>query len=220
MRAQLKLYAKRLALVLGTLVLLALLGEGAVRLFTDTPPALLVRDPVVGRRYVRSWEGGVYSAEADREILLRFNSHGFRDPERPIDKPAGVHRLALLGDSMVAALEVDEADTLARRLEGMLRRSHPDMKWEVQNWGVSGSDLAQELVLYQGLVRRFSPDLVLLCYYVGNDFPVTYRPVWFDVDAQGELHAVPRSATRAHFSSWLNRSSRLYRFWLGRSLAV
>ena len=209
-------------LVRGTLVsltaLMASLGvfEVIVRMTTDTIPPLTVRDALLGRRYVQAFEKRVYVPEAEREILLRFNELGFRGDDRPYEKPEGVKRVALLGDSMIAALTVEENETAAKLLEAMLNEGDQETTWEVMNFGVSGSSTGQELVLYREIVSKFDPDVVLCCYFVGNDLAdncrrMTSSPrIYFELDENGELEQQPLAAGRAALSEALNRHSRLY----------
>ena len=214
--SRLKRLAKKLALLACTLLVTVVFAEVAVRLFTDTVPPLIVKDPVIGRHYEPGFEGRVYVAESDRKILLRFNDVGFRGPDRPMKKPEGVCRVAVLGDSMIASVAVEEEDTMVCRLEKMLNRSHPQVKWEVLNFGVSGSSPGQEMVLYRELVARFDPDVVLCAYFVGNDLAdnssrLSNNPrIYFDMDETGQLQQLPFSAERANVSYYLNRCSRFY----------
>ena len=209
-------FAKRLALLGGTVLLLALCAEIFTRLFTDTIPPLTVKDPLVGQHYIRSFEATVYVPEADRKVLLRFNRAGFRGPDRPFEKPEGVRRIAILGDSMVASMGVDEEDTMVCRLERMLNESHPEVKWEVFNFGVSGASPGQEMVLYRELVSRWDPDVVLCGFFVGNDLAdncsrLSHNPrIYFDLDDDGNLYQLPFSAKRASVNYFLNRYSRFY----------
>ena len=195
-------------------------------LFSDVVPPLLVGDPVLGKRYLESFDESVYVPEADRKIRLRFNNVGFRGPDWPLKKPPGVRRIAVLGDSMIASVAVDEADTLVGQLQQLLDRSHPETKWEVMNFGVAGASPAQEMVLYRELVSRFDPDIVLCAFFVGNDLSDNSRRlsnnprIYFDVDASGKLHQLPFSAERVRASAWLNRYSRFYVWQKGAMRAV
>ena len=96
----------RLAALLGSLVVALLLAEVGIRLFTHTHAPILLRDPAVSVRHVRSFDGQHFSEEAGRLVPVRFNREGFRGADLPYEKPSGVRRVAVLGDSMVAALEV------------------------------------------------------------------------------------------------------------------
>jgi len=215
-RFRLKRLLGKLALLACTLLVLLAGAEIATRLLTNTIPPLTVKDSVIGQHYVPSFNETVYVPEAEREVALRFNRWGFRGPDWPREKPEGVRRVAVLGDSMIASLAVDEKDTLVCRLQRLLDQSHPEVKWEVLNFGVSGASPGQELVLYRELASRWSPDIVLCAYFVGNDLAdncrrLSHNPrIYFDLDSQGKLHQVPFSASKAKASYYMNRYSRFY----------
>lgn len=226
-------FLPKLLVSLGVLVALLLVGEVLVRLLTDTAPPIVVRDAEVGRRFIASYEGEVYDIESEREVPLRFNSLGLRGPEPSPTPEPGVVRVAVLGDSMIAAVAVDEEDTLVHHLQGLLEASHPGVTWEVVNCGILGSSTGQELVLYRKVVRDLAPDLVLCGFFAGNDLAdnsrhMTSNPrIYFDFDERGELVQLPYSVKRAAASRWLNRNSRLYvwqkerkfRFKVGKAAA-
>lgn len=207
---------KRLLLLGVTLLMLLALGEIGLRLFSRTVPPLVEKDPLIGQRYLRSFSAEIYVPEAQRVVAVRFNSQGFRGPDRPREKPGNARRVAVLGDSMIASLGVNEQDTFVCRLEELLRRSHPQWQWEVLNYGVSGASPGQELALYRELVHQWRPDIVLGCFFTGNDLADNCRRlsnnprIYFDLDEHGQLQQLPYSAERAAVSAWLNRHSRLY----------
>lgn len=208
--------AQNLALLLATLVLGLGLLEIATRLFTNMPPELGRRDAVLGKTYRPGFRGKVYVEESRRKVFLRFNRDGFRGEDLPQEPPPGSRRVAVLGDSFVASVACDEDDTCVRRLQGQLDESHPQVRWDVMNFGVSGSSTGQELVLYRELVSRYHPDVVLCAYYVGNDFTdnstrfSTNPRIYFDLDDHGNLVQLPFSAARRRLSAWLNAHSRFY----------
>jgi tetratricopeptide (TPR) repeat protein len=94
------------------------------------------------------------------------NSHGQRDIDRQIEKPPGVRRILLLGDSVVESLEVVELDDLMNRQLEML---YLDGKTEVLNFGVNGYCTLAEVELLRTKGLKFDPDLVVLVF-VANDF--------------------------------------------------
>src|SRR5262245_34453654 len=71
--------AGRAAFVAFGLVVALGLGEIALRIFGHEGPVYTIRDPVIGRRYTRSWEGDCYVEESERVVHLRFNREGMRD---------------------------------------------------------------------------------------------------------------------------------------------
>lgn len=198
----------------GVAVALAFL-EVALRLFDDRGPSLFVKDTLVGSRYLPGYDGRPWIEEAGRRVHLRFNRLGFRGPDLDLEKATGARRLALLGDSFVAAVGVDEAETLAARLQGSLRRTTGE-SWEVLSFGVGAYSTAQSLLVWRHFARDFQPDLVVLAFYNGNDlwdnderltnFP---RP-YFRLEGDDRLVEKPLSAAQVRSSNWLNRHSRLY----------
>ncbi len=207
-------FASKLALALATTALLFGILEVATRTFSDLDRSLTVADPTVGRRYIAGFAGEIYVPEAGRRVLLRFHRDGFRGPDRPYEKPPEVRRVALVGDSFVLAAGVDEGRTMVGGLEALLNERRPEHRWEVMNFGVSGSSTGQELALYRAVVRRYRPDVVVCAFAVINDLAdssprlSSSAALYFDLDERGELVQLPvRAAER---SSWLNRHSRFY----------
>lgn len=207
--AKVSLLAATMALVMVTL-------EIATRLLSDVVPPLLVAHPVVCKTYLPGFEGDVYVDECDRHVHLRFQNDGFRGPERSVEKPSGVRRAAVLGDSMIAAIATDESQTLVEQLQALLNAEGGDVTWEVMNFGVSGSSPGQQLVLYRNIVAKYQPDVVLCAFFVGNDLSDmssrigTNPHLYFDVDEQDRLFQEPYSSARATATQWLNRHSRFY----------
>ena len=217
-----KLIIGRLALMVGSLAISLAILEIGTRMFTTDNVPLLMKDPEVGLRFKRSFSGDLYDSEARRNVFMRTNRDGFRGPDRPLEKPAGVRRVAVLGDSMIAAVGVEEQDTLCVQLEKRLNESHPDHTWEVLNFGVNASSPGQELVLYQKLVAGYQPDIVICAFFVENDLADnSYRMsssnrIYLDLDEEDNLYQRPFSAQRAVASQWLNRYSRFY-LWQKRA---
>jgi len=118
-----------LALAAVSLSLSLVAAEAGARLLTRTCPSLLVADPVVGKRLLAGFASRVYVPECDCEVEVRTNRDGLRGPDRPDAKPPGVRRVALVGDSMVAAIATAEEYTLAQSLEKRLRASRLDATW-------------------------------------------------------------------------------------------
>ena len=149
-------------------------------------------------------------------MLLRFNRLGFRGPDHDERKAPGVRRIVVLGDSFVASVGVDEPDTMVARLEAMLRDGGRGATWEVLNFGVSGYSTAQSLLVWRHIANRFEPDVVVLCFFLGND-PIDnssrlsryFRP-YFRLDPAGQLVEEPFARARADLNAWLDEHSRLY----------
>lgn len=101
---------------------------------------------------------------------LTFNSQGMHDTGHSFNKPANTFRILLLGDSFIQAVQVSEAESAHQILEDYLNRQVEQPNFEVISSGVVNWGTNQQLVYYREFGRRFEPDLVLLAFYIGNDF--------------------------------------------------
>lgn len=121
---------------------------------------------------------------SEYSVHLEFNSHGMRGPERSYQKPAGVTRTLLLGDSYTEGYTVPEPDSVRAVLERELTGSGCS-RHEVFNGGPIGYSTDQEYFFYLDEGRRFSPDVtvVLFCWndLYFNTTGAQGKP-YFDVD--------------------------------------
>ncbi len=120
---------------------------------------------------LRGWSpipgvSGLWMTEG--EAFIENNDEGFRDRHHAVDKPKGVMRLAVLGDSMSEALAVPLEKTypsiLEHKLSACLAR-----QVEVLNFSVSGYGTAQQRQTLRHNVLKYKPDIVLLAFFTGND---------------------------------------------------
>lgn len=214
----------RLALLALGVVLALLLAEGALRLVGHEGPTGTFRDREVGRRFARSWSGEVFVEEAGRPVHLAFNAEGVRDRDWPAQPAPGALRVAVLGDSMVAALATDAGRrfTALEALPGA-GGGAGGQPLEVQNWGVSGSSPALATRLLEARVLRGHPHVVVLCWFVGNDLADDWPPLGgrrfqaAAIDPRGGLTWLPLAEETRPASEWLACHSRLYT-WQKRML--
>jgi len=101
------------------------------------------------------------------DYVFRTNSLGLRGPDIPFDKPEGIRRIAVIGDSFVAGTGVSDASVFTVKLQERLREAGNGV--QVINVGRTGSSTIREYDLYRLIARRFQPDIVLLVFFLGND---------------------------------------------------
>jgi hypothetical protein len=128
---------------------------------------LLTRHARLGSIPRANLDGRMTFGGHERIVHITTNSLGLRGPELA-PKPAGVRRVLALGDSFTFGHAVEAAETWPAVLEQLLNaRGGP--RWEVVNAGVGGYGTGQELLLYDELESRVTPDLVVLGFAVVND---------------------------------------------------
>lgn len=123
-----------------------------------------------------------------------FNSHGFRDAERTWKKPPNTYRILVLGDSFVEAFNVPLERTFPALLEAKLNAASSSRRFEVLALGQSGFGTADEYMRYVNYGVRYSPDMVILAFFTGNDVRDNSRFLsrdwirfYFVIDEQGRL---------------------------------
>ncbi len=227
--------AFRLVAVSFAVMLSLLCLELALRL-AGVGSSILEKHEVLGQRYTPNLKRQVYVEEAKALVDIRTNSLGFREREIQPRSAVTGDRIAVLGDSFVAGTAVPESQTMCRSLERMVREHassspmdlpHSDALAddEVLNFGVSGFGTANELLTWRTVVRQTKPDVVILCFFNGNDLADNSgqlsganRPVFKlsepeqgkNVPLADRLTLVPMSKTRTNCSRGLAEFSRLY----------
>jgi hypothetical protein len=129
-------------------------------------------DPETGWSLQPGATGRWFNPPYEYDVDIAINSQGLRDVERGgYDKPAGVFRILLLGDSYVEGLRVPLEQTFGKTLEAELNAGAPaGQRYEVVNAGVSGWGTDQQLLWLRNEGAKYQPDLVLLSFFPGNDF--------------------------------------------------
>jgi lysophospholipase L1-like esterase len=117
-------------------------------------------------------------------VPFQTNTHGLRDKEYPIDKPDGVFRVAVLGDSFTLPSGVAIEDAFHSVLEDRLSAGNELVRYEFINFAVGAYTLQQYLSAIRHKAMEYDPDLILIGFCAGNDhkvflphrFPDRYRP--------------------------------------------
>lgn len=158
----------RLGLLGGSLMMALVCVELGLRLTGFNMPVPIQRDPHRGYAYRPNIE---WEHSSEGRARIRTNSFGFRDDEWAIDKPSDTVRIAVLGDSFVEALQVDEEERFTELMQAKLTEAglFRGRRIEVMNFGISGYGTAQELQTWRHEVRQFQPDFVILSVLTAND---------------------------------------------------
>ena len=104
-------------------------------------------------------------------VRVTTNSQGLRDREYSLEKPPGVYRIVMLGDSTTLGWGVPAQQTVAKILERRLNQAG-GQRFEVLNAGVGNYGTVQEVTHYKTYDRAFHPDLVILEYFINDVEPV------------------------------------------------
>jgi hypothetical protein len=151
-----------------SLAVALILSELALWLFGFDYAPFYRPDPITGlglRPNASGWQ------HREGRAYISINSAGMRDRDRPVRKPAGTYRIAVLGDSYTEGFQVDVEATFWRLLEKRLQTCgfQQGKTIDVLNFGVSGEGTGQELLVLETRAMRYEPDLVLVAFFQGND---------------------------------------------------
>ena len=150
------------------IALALIIAELCLRLIGYSDPVFTVSD------YYRGWAlnpgtSGWYTNEG--LAFFTVNSQGLHGPERTKAKPPNTVRIAVLGDSFTEARQVPMSQNFCSVIERKLAHC-PAVQGkhvEVINFGVAGYGTTQELITLRRYVWDYSPDVVVLAFYTGND---------------------------------------------------
>lgn len=164
---QVRWWVKLAAAVVAVLLMFAVL-EVAARVYAHltSQERLIVVDNVVGWRLAPNARRH-YDKET-QPYFIAINSKGLRDVEHTYEKPAGVYRIVVIGDSFVFGAGGVEP---AKRFTDILQASTNNT--EVINMGVPAYGSDQEYLYLANEGLRYHPDLVILCAFY-NDFSESF----------------------------------------------
>jgi hypothetical protein len=161
------------------------IGSTLAIVFAGVALGLVVAE--VGLRLLGIGEQGMYQWDAARGWGLRplasewqrregtafvqINREGMRDREHSYHKPGDTIRIAFIGDSFTeaeqVAVEDDFVSVVERRL-GICARPR-GKQVETLNFGCDSYGTAQEFITLRRDVWKYSPDIVVLLFFAGND---------------------------------------------------
>lgn len=189
---------------------------GASPSFGFFPDSPWEDDPNIGNRLQPNWSGEIRNPEFTAQIVT--NSDGFRSDE---EYTSDGYTVAVIGDSFVMANQVEEEDRFTDLLQEQL--STVD---QVQNYGLDAIGTPHYLQIYRHYIRQHAPDLVIICFFGGNDLANSSPDFYnfsnllpnFETDSAGNIVGLnrfnERSQTYANVFVWLARNIATFRFLL------
>jgi len=176
--------------VIGSIFLSFLLSELLLRVIYKAP---LLTAPVNSLQ--NHGEYGIFNVPNYEGIFrtsaglthIKINAEGLRDHERNIEKDRSTLRILALGDSYVWGHGVEFDDLFLSITELKLKKylsSHFDesLRWtnaDVVKVGVGGWGPANQLAFLKNEGDRYDPDVVVLCFFTGNDYADSLDPYQF-----------------------------------------
>ena len=178
----------KITAVILSILLCLICMEIVVRVFDLSPPRMAQMDPILGHRYIPG-----QSMVNQYGVSVQIGDHGFRGPAPVKTKKPGTYRVIFLGDSFVHALGVPYEDVFFNLIGQQFKAENKPV--EVIGLGVEMYGTVDEYMLYRHVARHYRPDLVVLCFYVGNDLfnnhpPETHRPGARLINGQIEFQPV------------------------------
>jgi hypothetical protein len=201
------------ALAFASLTLALALVEFGLRLFDPQPTGLSRQD----RFGLALHAPGITRYLPQYGTTVTFNSAGMRDREHPLEKPPGVFRVLLLGDSFMEALQVPFEKSFPSLLEQQLEHA-TGKRVEVVNAGVSGWGTDDELRYLTSYGLAYRPDLVVVVMTLHNDISDNFREDWHTMQ-DGILVDQPRAPMSylryqiVELKSFLASRLQLYQLW-------
>lgn len=142
------------------------LFEGSLQIFSHSPlgkvlpavePQLGQPDPDIGYAFTPDMQA-LWTRE--NRAFVSINSLGFRDRPVETQKPAGVYRVALSGDSFVEALQVETDKVFENIAEDSLKSKGRQV--EIVNLAMSGNGPLRQLVRLEKFGAPLTPDLTIM----------------------------------------------------------
>jgi hypothetical protein len=154
-----------LSLLVGTIMAL-ILGEVSLRVYDHFQPSFFFNNESDNKRF----RGKPFASVGK----FKLNSLGFRGKEFT-PKLVNGYRIVALGDSFAFGVVPYDANYLSL---GDLQKNHPNV--DLLNMGIVNSRPVDywELLRDEGLSHE--PNLVLLSFFVGNDFVGPRRRRWYE----------------------------------------
>src|SRR3989338_6198413 len=164
---QIKPLVLNIFLLVGTIILLVILGELFIRLFYPLKMSSTQPDPQLGFQNIPNWEGPHRNAQfLQTEYLVetKHNSLGLNNKELNVSALSEQNVILIIGDSFTYGSGVPQDQAYPQVAQKLLGENHI-----IINAGTPGYDLSQYLAFLKQKSALFHPDTVVIGLFVGND---------------------------------------------------
>ncbi len=135
-----------------------------------------------------------------------MNNEGFRDRPFVTEKTPGKKRVAVMGDSFTEGWMGPREAAFPRVIESLSGN-----ELEVMNFGLANRSPLRYLALYDQIVRKYRPDVVLICLYQNDPAEDESLRPYLTMNA----HGVPKSFDYARY---FRNTPRMPQTWLEKRL--
>ena len=131
----------------------------------DTSNSIFRFDKELGWRFIPGSQATIINTDYRTEITI--NSEGFRDHEHRQNHktPNSTQIIAVIGDSFTTNVGVPITQVFTQQMDHRLGN-----QISVRNFGVNGYGQVQQLRLLPSILSTHHPEMVMLLFYVRNDF--------------------------------------------------
>lgn len=151
--------------ILAWLVIAFIVGEGIAKLKYQKSylAANIHKDRTFHHLLPPHTEGPMFS-EGDFNDSFITNNRGMRGPKDYVyEKPEGIQRIAVMGDSFTFGVGVKAEETYSALLQEKLNQSHPNT-FEVMNFGVSSYSPLLHYIYLKREVLQYQLDTLILAF--------------------------------------------------------
>ena len=157
---------KNLTLLFATIFISLIFFEIAIRIIepdkSETTPGLIVKDDLLGFKQASNFTARHVNTNSGFSVTITTNSLGLRS--REVEKEKTKRRVLVLGDSVVWGFGVEDNETFPSILNDETEG------FEFINAALSDYSTKQELDYLRRDGIKLKPDVVMLGFFVGNDF--------------------------------------------------
>lgn len=220
MRCHLGKTFKNLTLMMCSAVVCLLVLELVMRIIYGIPPNEIADFNLSSSNYYQKDDElrfiprknvhGVHNRLGSFSTTFNTNSRGLRDKEYTLNKPNGVRRLVVIGDSYTWGFGVNDSEIYTEQLESILPNT------EVINLGVTAYSIWQEILYLKREGLQYNPDIVILGLCMNDIVWGTGRSKISD----GEQKTASKKSTTVNIVEFFKKNilykSSLYQFIIDR----